>query len=62
MNMPENLLAVGDSAPVTVHNEAGRSPFLIVADHAGNLTRPARHSERECERHSGTSVSPGSAV
>jgi predicted N-formylglutamate amidohydrolase len=34
--MPDSLLAAGDSAPVTVYNENGRSPILIVADHAGN--------------------------
>ena len=31
------LLAVGDPAPVSVYNAAGRSPFLLVADHAGNI-------------------------
>ena len=34
--MPESLLAADEPAPVTVHNENGSSPFLIVADHAGN--------------------------
>ena len=34
--MPQRLLAGDEPAPVTVHNEAGASPFLIVADHAGN--------------------------
>jgi len=34
--MPDSLLAGDDSAPVTVYNENGRSPILIVADHAGN--------------------------
>ena len=33
---PNHLLAPNDPAPVTVHNENGSSPFLIVADHAGN--------------------------
>jgi predicted N-formylglutamate amidohydrolase len=54
-NPPDHLLAPNDPAPVTVHNENGSSPFLIVADHAGNLMPcglgrlgvPAR----ECERH-----------
>ncbi len=31
-----HLLEPGEPAPVTVHNEAGRSDFLLVADHAGN--------------------------
>src|ERR1700687_5489255 len=35
--MPDSLLAADEPAPVTVHNENGRSPFLIVADHAGNV-------------------------
>jgi predicted N-formylglutamate amidohydrolase len=55
MNTPEHLLAAGDSSPVTLHNEAGRSPFLIVADHAGNLMPHVLGrlgiSESECERH-----------
>src|SRR5450755_4162442 len=34
--MSNNLLAADEPAPVTVHNENGPSPFLIVADHAGN--------------------------
>ena len=33
--MRSKLLADDEPAPVTVHNEAGRSPFLLVADHAG---------------------------
>ena len=32
--MPDSLLAADEPAPVTVHNENGLSPFLIVADHA----------------------------
>ena len=34
--LPDSLLAADEPAPVTVHNENGPSPFLIVADHAGN--------------------------
>jgi predicted N-formylglutamate amidohydrolase len=49
------LLTSDDPPPVSVHNEDGESPFLIVADHAGNdmpralgrLGVPAA----ECERH-----------
>jgi len=33
---PDNLLAGDEPVPVTVHNENGTSPLLIVADHAGN--------------------------
>jgi predicted N-formylglutamate amidohydrolase len=31
------LLATDEPFPVTVHHGNGRSPFLIVADHAGNM-------------------------
>ena len=51
----DSLLAADEPAPVTVHNENGLSPFVMVADHAGNsmpralgrLGVPAT----ECERH-----------
>jgi predicted N-formylglutamate amidohydrolase len=33
---PENLLAADEPAPVAVSNPDGKSPFLFVADHAGN--------------------------
>src|SRR5216683_4875024 len=36
-DIPDSLLAADEPAPVTVHNDNGRSPFLIVADHAGNI-------------------------
>jgi predicted N-formylglutamate amidohydrolase len=32
-----SLLLPGEPEPVTVHNAAGESPFLLVADHAGRL-------------------------
>jgi len=34
--MQDSLLAPDDPAPVTVRHENGASPFLLVADHAGN--------------------------
>lgn len=38
MNEATNsLLAADEPSPVTVYNESGLSPFLIVADHAGNF-------------------------
>ena len=42
--MPDSLLAADEPAPVTVHNENGLSPFLIVADHGGqcHTARTAR--------------------
>ena len=51
-----SLLATDELAPITVHNADGRSPFLIVVDHAGNaIPALARSdwafSETECERH-----------
>jgi predicted N-formylglutamate amidohydrolase len=52
---PDKLLAADEPAPVTVHNENGRSPFLIVADHAGNFVPGALGRlgipETELERH-----------
>jgi predicted N-formylglutamate amidohydrolase len=52
---PENLLAVDEPAPVTAYNTNGNSPFLLVADHAGNaMPRGLRRlgvAEAECERH-----------
>jgi predicted N-formylglutamate amidohydrolase len=49
------LLADDEPTPVTVRNEDGQSPFLIVVDHAGNLMpRPLGRlgvAEAECERH-----------
>jgi predicted N-formylglutamate amidohydrolase len=50
-----SLLAPDDPPPVTLHNETGTSPFLIVADHAGNLFPQSLGrlgvSEKEWERH-----------
>lgn len=52
---PRTLLGIGEPAPVTVHNEDAPSPFLIVADHAGNAMPRALGrlgvSESDCERH-----------
>src|SRR6266513_3683234 len=54
-DMPDRLLAADEPAPVSVHNENGPSPFLIVADHAGNCMPRALGRlglpESECERH-----------
>ena len=54
-DLPDSLLAADEPAPATVHNENGRSPFLIVADHAGNSMPRALGRlgvpETECERH-----------
>ena len=51
----DSLLAADEPAPVTVHNENGPSPFLIVADHAGNFMPRALGRlglpESECEAH-----------
>lgn len=53
--MPQRLLATDEPAPVTVHNPSGASPFLIVADHAGNLMPRALRQlgipDSECARH-----------
>lgn len=35
--LPRRLLAADEPAPVSVHNAGGKSPFLLVADHADNI-------------------------
>ena len=51
----DRLLAADEPPPFTVDNEAGTSPFLIVADHAGkHFPRRLERlgvSDAECERH-----------
>ncbi len=51
----ESLLAADEPAPVTVYNAEGPSPFLLVADHAGNATPRALGrlgaAEAEFSRH-----------
>ena len=52
---PNKLLAADEPAPVSVHNVNGPSPFLLVADHAGNLIPRALGRlglvEAELQRH-----------
>ena len=49
------LLTAGDPPPVAIYNGSGRSPLLLVADHAGNIFPRARGrlgiSAVEAERH-----------
>ena len=49
------LLAADEPAPVMTYNETGASPFLMVADHAGNHFPRALGrlgvSEADCQRH-----------
>jgi len=54
-DIANNLLAADEPAAITVHNAKGLSPFLIVVDHAGNLS-PRKLGrlgvlESEWERH-----------
>jgi len=53
--LPDKLLAADEPAPVSVHNADGKSPFLLVADHAGNLIPRALGrlgvAESELQRH-----------
>ncbi len=56
MNEPsKSLLAADEPAPVSVYNGDGQSPFLLVADHAGNSIPRALGrlgvSELELQRH-----------
>ena len=49
------LLTADEPAPVTAYNESGVSPFLLVADHAGNRFPRALGrlgvTEADCQRH-----------
>jgi predicted N-formylglutamate amidohydrolase len=58
--MPDGLLAPDEPSPVTVRNEDGRSPFLMVADHAGNFIPRALGRlgvpESELARHIGWDI------
>ena len=61
MSVPaRRLLAAGDPAPVTVRNENGASPLLIVADHAGKMIPRALGdlgvSEADRARHIGWDI------
>lgn len=60
---PTSLLATDEPRPVTVSNEGGRSPFVIVADHAGKyLPRRLKMlglQETECERHIAWDIGAG---
>jgi predicted N-formylglutamate amidohydrolase len=53
--MAQKLLAADEPAAVTTYNEHGSSPFLLVADHAGNIMPRALGrlgiDAAECERH-----------
>jgi predicted N-formylglutamate amidohydrolase len=61
---PTSLLAADEPRPVTVTNEDGSSPFVMVADHAGKYL-PRRLQglglqEAECERHIAWDIGAGS--
>ena len=53
--LSDKLLAADDPAPVSVYNAGGKSPFLLVADHAGNSIPRALVrlgvAEAELQRH-----------
>ena len=60
---PTSLLAPDEPRPVTVTNEDGTSPFIIVCDHAGKYL-PRRLQmlglpESECERHIAWDIGAG---
>jgi predicted N-formylglutamate amidohydrolase len=58
--IPQRLLALDEPTPVTVRHPDGASPFLIVADHAGNLSPRALGRlgvpEAEWQRHIGWDI------
>src|ERR1700733_4299884 len=53
--LPQKLLAADEPASVSVHKAGGKSAFLLVADHAGNLIPRALRrlgmAAPDCERH-----------
>jgi predicted N-formylglutamate amidohydrolase len=55
MGQFHQLLATDEPTPVSIHNAGGKSPFLLVADHAGNLIPRALGrlgvAEAELRRH-----------
>jgi predicted N-formylglutamate amidohydrolase len=60
---PGSLLAADEPQPITVTNQGGTSPFVIVADHAGNYL-PRRLKmlglrKAECERHIAWDIGAG---
>jgi predicted N-formylglutamate amidohydrolase len=60
---PTSLLAPDEPQPVTVTNEGGTSPFVIVADHAGKYL-PRRLQmlglqQADCERHIAWDIGAG---
>jgi predicted N-formylglutamate amidohydrolase len=56
----QKLLGTADPPPVAVYNGGGQSPFLLVADHAGNIFPGALGrlgiSAAEAERHIGLDI------
>src|SRR5260370_15395333 len=63
---PTSLLAPDEPQPVTVTNEGGRSPFVIVADHAGKylprrLQMPGLQ-QADCERHIAWDIGAGAGA
>ncbi len=54
------LLGADDPAVFTVHNPQGRSPFLLLADHAGQRVPAALHDlglpQQELDRHIGWDI------
>jgi predicted N-formylglutamate amidohydrolase len=63
---PLRLLAPDEPSPVTVTNADGKSPFLIVCDHAGNyLPRCLKMlglAQVECERHIAWDIGAGAVA
>ena len=59
--MPDSLLAADEPAPVTVHNENGLSPFLIVADHARQCPYRAHSAGSEFRKRNASATSPGTS-
>ncbi|HVJ36526.1 MAG TPA: N-formylglutamate amidohydrolase [Stenotrophomonas sp.] len=60
MSEPRALLGAGDPPAFTVHNGGGRSPWLLIADHAGQRVPRALHdlglAQAELDRHIGWDI------
>ena len=60
--LPKKLLAADEPAPVTVYNADGESPFLLVADHAGNIMPRALGHLGIAEARNTNGTSPGTSA
>src|SRR5271167_1571925 len=62
-SVPDSLLASDEPPPITVTNEDGTSPFVVICDHAGKYLphrlRMLGLPQSECERHIAWDIGAG---